>query len=482
MEPNQIEEQSKLVFILKRSDDSLKNVESYLRNRKWSVQSASDIKTALVAILQNRPRFVLISVEHPNPKTQILPKVLTQALNCHVIPYAETVSPLILSKLTAEHSLTPPVSGPSVDRMLSAIILKENETAASTIKFQIRGSSKSQNDSQHIVSSGRHSLGNDAIAVKGANEALQQLLSEEGVKEPIGVLAHLETSKAKTDIIIQKGVSGLMDPHLDQALPKKSDAQLREAEFERSVALQTKMETAKAEYNTVLVQGSKSALEKTVINEANPSIVQSLAVTTNVACIIVHSVRYSGYLVVALGKNKKIEDSFIRTLKQHLFNFLREKGEQLTTEDQLQLRLEPVEFQFWAIEQAEFLRKSIHKGSDVAIAFFPHDQVQIPFKNSFNPVMLALDIEKIKGDVQTEFDLYLHMPVNNKYLLYTPKGGVFYSTQKKRLLDRSIKQLHLRKDSVPDVKKYMAQNYLNEKIDQFNTAAAFQRKPPLEKF
>ena len=43
----------------------------------------------------------------------------------------------------------------------------------------------------------------------------------------------------------------------------------------------------------------------------------------------------------------------------------------------------------------------------------------------------------------------------------------FYTDQKGRLKDKGVVHMHLKKDSAPQVKKYRAQNFLNEKILEF---------------
>ena len=66
-----------------------------------------------------------------------------------------------------------------------------------------------------------------------------------------------------------------------------------------------------------------------------------------------------------------------------------------------------------------------------------------------------------------EFDVYVYLPENNKYVIYTPKGGTFYTRQKDRLLEKGVQRMHLKKESIGDVKRYRAQNYLNDKISQY---------------
>ena len=81
--------------------------------------------------------------------------------------------------------------------------------------------------------------------------------------------------------------------------------------------------------------------------------------------------------------------------------------------------------------------------------------------------MVKLSIDDLKEDAVVEFDLYIYMPGNNKYLLYTPQGMRFYGNQKNRLREKGVSHIHLRKESASSVIKYKAQNFLNEKIESY---------------
>lgn len=517
------------VFIIKKNQNSLRQAETYLKHRNWDIRTAFDIKQALVGILKQPPKYIIISVEHPHPKVMLLPKIMAQALKCVVIPYAESNSPLVLSKLNevnSEFVLFPPASGPAIERIIKRIILKENEAAQQKDKMIAKGGSFENKDNHTFISKGAAASDDEAIAIKGARDALAKMFADEGDSTTPGVLGHLETTPPtshKVDLHIQKGVNGQTTGYLDngsrqdshsssqqsssahqnyhdsnkkndfpeyrpnhsngsednsgtsnqslsgQVLDTKKSAYLPKISMDQlSISVDTALSAATAEKNSILVEGSKQALEG-VINVNEKENVKAVEVATNVSCIIVESTKYNGYLVVAMGSNRKIENSFMKVLKKHLFKFLKENGEQITDEDQLQLKLEPVEFQDWAIEHAEFLRKSIHNGNEVAMAFFPCSEIQIPLEGGNDKDMLTVDLKNLRGDLKMEFDIYIHMPINNKYVLFTPKGGVLYSRQKERLLKKGIQKMHLHKNSIQDVKKYTAQNYLNDKIQEFQS-------------
>lgn len=223
--------------------------------------------------------------------------------------------------------------------------------------------------------------------------------------------------------------------------------------------------------HSIIVRGTQEALNKssTIKGSLEDTELNPIENSSHVACILVESQRYRGYLVCALGKNKKVDKEFINSVQKSLFQFLKSQGENLNDKkDVLHLSLTEVDFEPWALSQADFLRKSIHGDDEVAIAFFPTPLSDPELEESASKQMLQLSLDELKEDTKVEFDLYIYMPENKKYLLYTPQGMTFYTDQKGRLKDKGVRHMHLKKDSAPQVKKYRAQNFLNEKINEFN--------------
>lgn len=220
---------------------------------------------------------------------------------------------------------------------------------------------------------------------------------------------------------------------------------------------------------SIIVRGAQNALDETV-NLKDEDVAQAVEKASNIACITVSSPKFNGYLVCAMGKNRKMDKSMIDTIQKRLSGFLRANGETISEKDTMDMKIQEVDFTDWALEQAEFLRRSVHDGDEIAMAFFPTNDLEVALEDSASEKMLKMSLDDLKADVALEFDLYIYMPENNKYLLYTPEGQPFYGDQKGRLKDKGINHMHLRKDNSHNVKKYKAQNFLNEKIEAFKMA------------
>lgn len=218
--------------------------------------------------------------------------------------------------------------------------------------------------------------------------------------------------------------------------------------------------------DSIILKGTKQALDQTVqVNDGE--VRQAVQDSSQVACIVVESEKFNGYLIAALGKNRKMDGPFVKAIQDRLFKFLKENGENVADKESLNLKIKKVEFEDWALEYADFLKKSVHNGDEVAMAFFPIANARTEVGESASTTMASVKLSEMEGDKQVEFNMYLYLPSNKKYILYTPKGGTFYSNQKSRLQEKGVKEVHMFKSEVNNLAKYKAQNYLNNLIDAY---------------
>ncbi len=236
---------------------------------------------------------------------------------------------------------------------------------------------------------------------------------------------------------------------------------------------QEKEPKPKSETQSLFIRGSEKALKDST-NLVGEDKAEEIQKSSNMACISVESPRFSGYLVCAMGRDRKIDPAFMDTIQRRLFQFLKENGEDVKDQKSMQLKLQEVDFTAWTLEQAEFLKKSVHDGDEIAIAFFPTKIKDDELKASVSKKMLMIQLNDLESDAVVEFDLYIFMPENNKYLLYTPQGRPFDGKQKDRLKTKGVTHMHLKNEAAPSLKKYRAQNFLNDKIASYKNA---QKKP-----
>lgn len=513
------------IVVLKCKPQSLTSVEQYLANRDWQVYATPTLKSAISSIIKISPDFVFVAVDHPNKKVRVLPKLLGQALKVKVVGFIEAATPQAmqtLNDLKLDYVLFPPLSGPSIERLISRMkkdeLRQAEQAERDATREAINGPTPTEgtgNDAV-IVSKGDKKNGKGVFHITGeknkdamsaveqgiqARQLLEQLLSEEpksenDLKEPTLVAkSHSQESpplNPEADPYAAEWSSKKDKPlgYSDDEAPSsqgddfsdlsKSDSNRlsdstppSQSDDPKKISIKTHTPSpALKESDSILVRGAHEALDESVFKIENLEEFEAITAASRVACIIVDSPRFSGYLVAAMGEDRSIDDSFVGSIKTRLVDFLRKHGEVIKDDEAgMDLKIEQVEFEDWAINQAEFLRKSIHGSSEVAMAFFPNPETQVRLEQSANENMLQMDIKELQDDIPVEFDMYIYMPTNNKYLLYTPQGRKLAGQQRGRLMDKGVQKIHLRKESEHQVKKYRAQIFLNSKIQAYKTGS-----------
>jgi len=510
------------LVILKPKSDSLKAAENFLKNRNWSLISSPNLREALAGIIQKQPRFVLLAADHPNKKVKMLPKLLAQAFPCRVIAFAESsnnASMAALHEMGMEYTLYPPISGPAIERMINKIIkddeTRKNNPEQNRLTSTATGTSSDTNNSTLVTSSGTNT------ALEQARAALSQLMSNpesetdaninpEGTATPhsphspayMPDHSHEKSSNTGPGVIIQKGTAGQSfqtsqsetnptpdllstdfssdwtKPEIDPSdslhgvggsvwQKKKTDDATKSAlQLDKKEFLTGTYE--QNENESIIQKATESALEE-VTAQKNSETIEQLEKASNVACIIIESAKFNGYLIAALGKNKVIDDQFMTTIQEKLYSFLKAHGDLPSNESKipLKLKIQEIEFENWALEQAQFLKKTIHGSDEIAMAFFPTQETKIQLEDSASEHMAKMKVSELREGIILEFDLYIYMPENQKFLLYTPQGWPLHKDQKDRLLEKGVHHMHLRKENMNAVVRYHAQNFLNDKIQNY---------------
>lgn len=421
---------SKAILIIKSSPKSLQTAEAFLRNRDWVIFSTTNLKEALNFLVEHKPPFVMVSADHTARKVRVLPKILIQAFPVCVISFVEqasTASYRLLMEAATEYKVNPPVSGPAIER---------------TINRYIR-------DQERITEEAEAAAANDAASAAH----LQALARLKSIKA-------LESEEPES--LEARNTEDFSSDAPEQALTQPNEIWARMNQDSLVVG----REIDEEELPSVIGEGAQKALDETA--EIGDGVIhEAVETAADVACITIESTRFAGYLVAALGKDRKIDDEFIEGIRGRLIKFLADNGEVLNHEEKLSLKIKPVNFQGWALQYADFLRKSVHRGNEVAMAFFPSKKVKSEVGESASSDMVSIQLEEIQVDVPLEFNLYLYMPVNNKYVLYTPKGSKLYQPQKNRMEVQGVKNVHILKSEVQDLSRFRVQNHLNTMIDQF---------------
>lgn len=398
----------KTILILKPRAHGLVDAEKFLKNRDWRVQHTTEIKEAITLLVQTQPQFFLICLDHPSPTIKNIHTLISKSyLGCIILCAERASTPVndLILNSSSEHKILPPVTGPAIERIANKFFrhIKERTEQLKLEKSLFEKEVEKQNQP-------------DPTSFK--------------------IIKGPEPGK-----MILNGLNRRKDPKKVQ----NGWVQVEES---------------------LMIKGAEDALRNSLnVTTVNPD--EHIDLVSNLACITIESSKFSGYLITAMGQNRKLDKNFIHKIQQRLIKFLRDSGEEIQEDQNFDLEVKLVPFEDWASEYAEFMRKSVHDGSEVAMAFFPRKDIKTIVASSYNEKMASIKINQFQADTPVQFNLYIHLPRNNKYVLYTPKGGVLYGDQKERLENQGVADLHVMKEDLAQLEKYRAENFLNEKISEF---------------
>ncbi len=148
------------------------------------------------------------------------------------------------------------------------------------------------------------------------------------------------------------------------------------------------------------------------------------------------------------------------TLRYKIGELMGMSGQFFRTGDVHSLRLEEVQFEGLALSYAEFVKKTYYLGNEIAVALF-HIQTAAKIGNSPEMGWVSTSLNEISPNDPVDFDLYIFLPMNKKFILYRRAGTVMEEHQKVSLENNGINEIHLKRENIPDFELYRTKTHLN---------------------
>src|SRR3989344_4308749 len=439
------------LFFFKANAFDLKAVETYLTKRDYDVQSESDLKQALIKILEFEPAFVFIAWDHPHERIRSVPKFINQSLMTTIVPYIQSSSREQLRHL--ENSgfsckLFPPVSGPAVIRTILKIE-KEQKQVSPEIQ---KSAATSDQESQVTMVSG---------TISKKSENLQSFLDDvDKHAVQLSALPTASTEDKKSQIHIQKGTRGDLIKYNKTKLTSLHTTLTSEGlKSELKTALQQEFENNVKNQIVDLTQTHlETETEIISLNNAGTPFYKKLL------CLVVQSDNWCGYLLLAsqLRINNSDYQSILQSWLQNQFINMPEISESDCFEVHLDYR--EVNLKDFAKANADYLEIINVEKNEILISFFSIDPKYLILELSETYEMLEVPLDIIETEKKIPMSLFLHLPDNKKYILYTPSHKMLSTQQKVKLAEKSITKLYTPIDFENELQKYKAESYLNESI------------------
>ncbi len=173
---------------------------------------------------------------------------------------------------------------------------------------------------------------------------------------------------------------------------------------------------------------------------------------------------FTGMLVFVMGDEDSVDPMLINNMREKLGGlntFIKFDG--IMTKS-LSVEIDEVDFNIWTSHKARFVSRAEHRGKEVMMAFFEMDKKLVEIGPSIDPKMAKINVESITPNVAIDFDAYLYLQSNQKFLKYLHSGTRVSPTQLHSLKEREIDSFHIDKGDQSTYHAYVAKNYLNATI------------------
>jgi hypothetical protein len=188
------------------------------------------------------------------------------------------------------------------------------------------------------------------------------------------------------------------------------------------------------------------------------------------ACLRVQTSKISGYFIIAFGQNRSLDASWMKEIKSQLGYYMSTFEEGLLIDPMEELMIEEVSFNDWTKSQADFILQSVHQNTELVLAFF-RDPVDIAIKESSHEGHVELDLDAIPAN-KVDFDIYVYLPQNARFVLYNPRGENFSEVKKNKLASQGVTSVHISKRSLDVVRRHHMQKFVEANTQQFREASA----------
>ncbi len=404
-----------VLFFIISPKYNLSAVENFLKKRNYTVHSETDIKVGLKRLIDVNPDFIFIALDHPNSKVAMLPKIIEQCLETNIIPFTHAGDKQSLQKLdecTLIHKIYPPLSGPAIERMALNIL-------SSGLQVEKRIKSNQQNE---------------AIVSGFLNQLSDKINDQIETPEPKQHVNRLKIQNSFFAKSTKSPISSSQRLNLQTEFKKKFQAELADV-----------METCvpHAHSNVIPLHDEQKTLH----------------------CLLVQSEAWSGHLMAY--SNVKLESHLLEPVFKNWvsqeFQYFNDHESHLFFDIEINLG----EFKKWIAARSEHFETLKVNDSELMISFVGIEPAQLLLDFNEETDLIGVSLDMIPLNEELKLSLFLHLPENKKFLLYTPAHQAFTTNQKQRLIANRVDLLHTPVEFEGEVKKLKMKKHLHRTFEDF---------------
>ncbi len=445
-------ESNKVLLFITDLPDQLKSVITFLKKRNYEVYTVAELKDSVTKIFEIQPQFVFLAWDHNDRKVITFANLLAQTTSVPIIPFINKNtkdSILRFGLCPLNPKLYPPLSGPAVERL----ILKTGIDDRKLVRDRVRHAATAEEvrkAKQLLVDSLNQDLNEPAEIFPDQTNLLNdennvQITTAPTVSAEVAsaqINSHNALLNQSKNELQQNQISGFKQ-NLDDFLIMPLENILANQDVSR--AFTGSALTPKS--SLIIQKGAPSSFKNsTHLNHQDTG--ESKAVLGDgeltappvfIYCLSLVSEKWCGYFMVStttLLDYSQIDLAFSDWIKMQM-----DVGD--LTESQY-FELHNIEPEEWSqikknADYAESMQIQEHSFELCFLRISPED-MKVNLSEDGNYVRIPT--EHIPTETPLDFGLWLHLPENRKYLLYTPQYSQFEEKQKQRLLTNKVDTLY----------------------------------------
>jgi hypothetical protein len=123
-------------------------------------------------------------------------------------------------------------------------------------------------------------------------------------------------------------------------------------------------------------------------------------------------------------------------------------------------------------KMADYSEKMTANGQQYSVCFFAVEPKDMKIDFSSDKNYIEVYTRDIPPQAALDFDLLLHLPENQKYLLFTLKEMALTEDQRSRLLNRNVTKLFTNLENEYEYRKFLAMKTFSRLFDIINNRLA----------
>jgi hypothetical protein len=546
------------LVIMAANANSVKGTIAFLARRGVNTKFVQNINDAIEIFAKKEATMLLLSMNTPHPKVDLLPQLMQQSFQITTIAFAEQSDRKTSTRLQnakTKHVLYGPVSGPVIlmkMRQIEKELAGVEASASENNSSGERNSNERENSTAGIkVGGGNDDTNDNSIVLKGAKGGSIQEKIAAAMKalnsDSAGADGKSNSAVGKgTDdrevgslarsggVIVQKGSTGELKnasqggenskPSLSQAVAealrkgmmsmqegadpsKASEAYGGKNGKENSAALQgsqsenhqaknsqkngerkspkihdaipedekrkREIELARAakgnEHRNSIQLSANEIIMRECVQKALVEVCGSKSVDANdladcqfAMLVTIDSLSLKGAVLMVVGHSLRPSKELVEKVKSVFFSFLKIRGFIVSEEDCASIELDHLKLVHATLRRSTQTFFRAAEGIEMAAMIVPN-LYRVADVETREDQMAMIRLKDLVAQVPLNFEVFLHLPVNKKYIRYLKTGSHLEENQAGRLERSQVTHLFLNQDDSEACRKYFAINTIMAK-------------------